>query len=112
MKAAKWGVKNWLRYHGDVPLLSFLQNASADMVDYNLCTLVDDHKSAYDDAHQFLDDNAKSYRNYLRIQVPLLICVSLTSVCLWVSFCSSLFSDLRLLMSCTELSTCTDQTPT
>jgi hypothetical protein len=37
--------------------------------------------------------------------------VSLTSVCLWVSFCSSLFSHLRLLMSCTKLSICTDQTP-
>jgi hypothetical protein len=75
-EAAQWGVKDWLRYHGDVPLLSFLQNASADMVDYNLCTLVDDHKSAYDKAHQLLDKTAKSYRNYLRIQVPLLICVN------------------------------------
>ncbi len=74
--AAKWGVKDWLRYHGDVPLLSFLQNASADMVDYNLCTLVDDHTSAYETDHQSLDRIAHSYRNYLRIQVPLLICVN------------------------------------
>jgi len=67
-QAAKWGVKDWLRYDGDVPLLSFLQNASAGMVDYNLCTLVDYHQSD--------DDIAKFNDNYLRIQVPLLICVN------------------------------------
>ncbi|CAK9875530.1 unnamed protein product [Sphagnum jensenii] len=105
--AAEWGVKNWLRYDGDVPLLSFLQNASADMVDYNLCTLVDDHKSAYDDAHQFLDDNAKSYRNYLRIQVPLLICVSLTSftefsIC-YLRACDSRLPGEEFLKTCKEL---------
>jgi hypothetical protein len=62
-EAEKWGVEKWLRHNGDTPLISSLQNASADMVDYNLSTIFGAHGLS---------------SNYLRIQVPLqlLICVN------------------------------------
>jgi hypothetical protein len=61
--AEKWGVKDWLLYNGDTPLISSLQNASADMVDYSLSRIFNAHEST---------------GNYLRLQVPLqrLICVN------------------------------------
>ncbi|CAM6045914.1 unnamed protein product [Sphagnum compactum] len=54
--AKKWGVIKWLRHNGDTPLISSLQNASADMVDYNLSMIFD--------AHGFR-------KNYLRIQTNI-----------------------------------------
>ncbi|CAK9224377.1 unnamed protein product [Sphagnum troendelagicum] len=54
--AAKWGVINWLRHYRDVPLFSCMENASADMVDYNLSMMLDAHKSDH---------------NYLRIQTNI-----------------------------------------
>ncbi|CAM6023055.1 unnamed protein product [Sphagnum balticum] len=54
--AAKWGVINWLRHNRDVPLFSCLENASADMVDYNLSMMFNAHKSNH---------------NYLRIQTNI-----------------------------------------
>ncbi|KAH8965872.1 hypothetical protein BDL97_04G139100 [Sphagnum fallax] len=54
--AAKWGVINWLRHNRDVPLFSCLENASADMVDYNLSMMFNAHKSDH---------------NYLRIQTNI-----------------------------------------
>jgi hypothetical protein len=59
--AKRWGVINWLRYEGDTPLINSLQNASADMVDYNLSMMFKVHSE-----------------NYLRIQVSrqLFICVN------------------------------------
>jgi hypothetical protein len=59
--AKRWGVIKWLRYDGDTPLINSLQNASADMVDYDLSVMFKDHS-----------------KNYLRIQVPLqlLTCVN------------------------------------
>jgi hypothetical protein len=72
-EAKKWGAVKWLKHNGDTPLISSLQNASADMVDYNLSIMFGAHQHA---------------GNYLRIQVPLqlLICVkhlylSLVYVC-------------------------------
>jgi len=60
-KAKKWGAEKWLKHHSDTPLISSLQNASADMVDYNLSIMFGAHESA---------------RNYLRIQVPLPLLIS------------------------------------
>ncbi|CAK9251084.1 unnamed protein product [Sphagnum jensenii] len=58
--AVKWGVINWLRHYRDVPLFSCLENASADMVDYNLSMMFNAHKSDH-----------KSDHNYLRIQTNI-----------------------------------------
>ncbi|CAK9222453.1 unnamed protein product, partial [Sphagnum troendelagicum] len=52
--AKKWGVRKWLYHKGDTPLISSLQNASTDMVDYNLSTIFGAHGSK---------------NNYIRIQV-------------------------------------------
>lgn len=62
--AKHWGVKDWLRYKDDTPLINSLQNASADMADYELSTLFPMFKA--------------NSENYLRIQVPLqlLTCVN------------------------------------
>ncbi len=100
--AAKWGVINWLRHNRDVPLFSCLENASADMVDYNLSMMFNAHKSNH---------------NYLRIQVllvQLFICVfdsCISHECMFAGFLLlKLISHLCLLISCTELMlTCTDQ---
>jgi len=54
--AEEWGVVQWLRHQHDVPLLSSLENASVDMVDYNLSMIFEDHESS---------------ENYLRIQTKL-----------------------------------------
>jgi hypothetical protein len=64
-EAKKWGVKKWLRHDSDTPLISSLQNASADMVDYNLSIMFEAHKSA---------------GNYLRIQVPLPLLISVNHI--------------------------------
>jgi len=73
--AEEWGVVQWLRHQHDVPLLSSLENASVDMVDYNLSMIFEDHESS---------------ENYLRIQVPLqlLICLNtcISHQCLFVGF--------------------------
>jgi hypothetical protein len=72
--AEKWGVVSWLRHHHDAPLISSLQNASADMVDYKVSTRFEDNSS----------------EDYLRIQVPLqvLICVNtyISHQCLFMGF--------------------------
>jgi len=54
--AKKWGVIQWLRHEGDTPLISSLQNASADMVDYNLSIIFKAHESP---------------ENYIRLQVDI-----------------------------------------
>jgi hypothetical protein len=45
--AEKWGVVKWLRHNHDVPLLSSLENASADMVDYKLSTRFEESSEDY-----------------------------------------------------------------
>jgi hypothetical protein len=62
-EAEKWGELKWLHHDDDTPLISSLQNASADMVDYSLSTIFEAKELSL---------------NYLRIQVPLqlLICVN------------------------------------
>ena len=71
-QAAKWGILGWLTSGGSTPLVDVFSQASSDMVDFHLSTVF---------------QTLQSEENYLRIQVPTFLSLSL----FWFSFSANVY---------------------